>query len=89
MIRVVHPGSGSQIRILILYPSWIRIQGSKRHRITDPDPQHCFLGIFFSCRVAAEERVLVVVLGIWIPRSFQWYGQPVPPRLEFMKVQFP
>jgi hypothetical protein len=28
MIRVVHPGS--------------RIQGSKRHRIPDPDPQHCF-----------------------------------------------
>ncbi len=26
MIRVVHPGS--------------RIQGSKRHRIPDPDPQH-------------------------------------------------
>ncbi len=28
MIRVVHPGS--------------RIQGSKRHRIPDPNPQHCF-----------------------------------------------
>jgi hypothetical protein len=37
MIRVIHPGSGS--RILIFYPS--RIQGSKRHRI--PDPQHCFM----------------------------------------------
>ncbi len=32
------PGSGSRIRILIFYPS--RIQGSKRHRIPDPDPQH-------------------------------------------------
>ncbi len=37
MIRVVHPGS--LIRILIFYP--IRIQGPKRHRIPDPDPQHC------------------------------------------------
>ncbi len=36
MIRVVHPGS--RIRILTFYPS--RIQGSKRHRIPDPDPQH-------------------------------------------------
>ncbi len=36
MIRVVH--SGSQIQILTFYPS--RIQGSKRHRIPDPDPQY-------------------------------------------------
>jgi hypothetical protein len=37
MILVVHPRS--RIRILTFYPS--RIQGSKRHRIPDPDPQHC------------------------------------------------
>jgi hypothetical protein len=37
MIRVVHPGS--RIRMLTFYPS--RIQGSKRHPIPDPDPQHC------------------------------------------------
>ncbi len=36
MIRVVH--SGCRIRILIFYPS--QIQGSRRHRIPDPDPQH-------------------------------------------------
>jgi hypothetical protein len=43
MIWVFHPGSGSQIRILTLYPSLIlilcprsRIQGSKRHRSLDP-----------------------------------------------------
>ncbi len=35
MIRVFHPGSGAQIRILILYPR-SRIQGSKRHRSPDP-----------------------------------------------------
>ncbi len=34
--RVVLPGF--RIRILTFYPS--RIQGSKRHRIPDPDPQH-------------------------------------------------
>jgi hypothetical protein len=36
MIRVVHPGSGSRIRILTFYPSWS--QGSKRHRKPDPGP---------------------------------------------------
>jgi hypothetical protein len=43
MIWVFHPGSGSRIRILTFYTSWIpildlgsRIQGSNRHRITDP-----------------------------------------------------
>ncbi len=34
MIRVVHPGSRSRF----FYPYWI--QGSKRHRIPDQDPQH-------------------------------------------------
>ncbi len=38
MIRVVYPGSGYRIRIF--YPS--RIQGSKRHRIPDPDTQQWF-----------------------------------------------
>ncbi len=43
MIRVVHPGS--RIRMLTFYPS--RIQGSKRHRIPDPDPQHWFEDLRF------------------------------------------
>ncbi len=38
MIRDVH--HGSLIRIFILYP--YRIQGSKRHRFPDPDPQHWY-----------------------------------------------
>ncbi len=39
--RKYDPGSSYRIRILIftLPGSWI--QGSKRHRIPDPDPQHC------------------------------------------------
>ncbi len=36
MIRVVHPGSGS---LHFTHPG-SRIQGSKRHRIPDPDPQN-------------------------------------------------
>ncbi len=39
MIRDVHPGSGSWF---ITNPV-SRIQGSKRHRIPDPDQQHCIL----------------------------------------------
>jgi hypothetical protein len=38
----VYPGS----RILIFYPS--RIQGSKRHRMPDPDPQHWEYVYLFS-----------------------------------------
>jgi hypothetical protein len=33
------PDLEPRFRILIFYPS--RIQGSKRLRIPDPDPQHC------------------------------------------------
>jgi hypothetical protein len=34
----IHPGSGS------------RIQGVKKHRIPDPDPQHCANFLYFICR---------------------------------------
>ncbi len=37
--RKYDPGCSSRIRMLTFYPS--RIQGSKRHRIPDQDPQHC------------------------------------------------
>jgi len=39
LIRVVHPGSESWF---FTHPG-SRIQGSKRHRIPDPDPQHCYV----------------------------------------------
>jgi hypothetical protein len=42
--RKYDPGFSSRIRMLTFYPS--RIQGSKRHRISDPDPQHCCLLIY-------------------------------------------
>ncbi len=58
--RKYDPGCSSRIRILTFYPSRIPdpgvkkapdprsrcgIQGSKTHRIPDPDPQHWFLGL--------------------------------------------
>jgi hypothetical protein len=42
MIRVVHPGSGSGSRILILYHPGSRVQESKKHWIPDPNPQHWY-----------------------------------------------
>jgi hypothetical protein len=41
--RIYDPGFSSRIRILIFYAS--RIQFTKRHRIPDPDPQHCSLDV--------------------------------------------
>ncbi len=49
MIRDVHTG-------LMFYPS--QIHGSKRHRIPDPDPQHC---------IAVQFRKLIILL-----RKFPW-----------------
>ncbi len=47
------PGCSSRIWILTLYPS--RIPGSKRHRIPDPDPQHCLsLILSFLCHYVSS-----------------------------------
>jgi hypothetical protein len=40
-ILIWDPGSEIGIRKKNLF----RIQGSKRHRIPDPDPQHCYFGL--------------------------------------------
>ncbi len=40
---VVDPGVSPGSRILFLSIPWSRIQGSKRHRIPGPDPQHWYL----------------------------------------------
>ncbi len=45
--RKYDPGCSSRIRRLTFYPS--RIQGSKRQRIPDPDPQHCRFPVCFAC----------------------------------------
>jgi hypothetical protein len=46
MILVVHPGS--RIRMLTFSHPGSRIQGSKRHPIPDPDPQHCCRPVYVS-----------------------------------------
>jgi hypothetical protein len=45
---------GSEIRDLEKTYSGSRIQGSKRHRLPDPDPQHCFLG---ALKVVGNEKL--------------------------------
>ena len=39
--RIYDPGCSFRIRLLIFYPSRIPDPWVKRHRIPDPDPQHC------------------------------------------------
>jgi hypothetical protein len=41
------PGCSSRIRMLTFSHPRFRIQGSKRHPIPDPDPQHWFLRFWF------------------------------------------
>jgi hypothetical protein len=64
MIRVLIPGS--------------RIQGSKRHRIPDPDPQHCFGDLFTilterSMQDIKVERSRVIFTAIVIQEKFYRY----------------
>ncbi len=57
--RKYDPGCSSRIQILIFYPS--RILGSKRHRIPDPDPQHCFfahVAELFVCHFFTRDPIL-------------------------------
>jgi hypothetical protein len=46
MIRDVQPGSPDpDPHLLPITELGSRVLGSKRHRILDPDPQHCSLGV--------------------------------------------
>ena len=69
IIRVFHPGSGSRIWILTFYLSQIpildprsRIQGSKRHRIPDPESwiRICNIGDFGFAQAAGGS------VGYWL-----------------------
>ncbi len=53
--RKYDPGCSSRIRIMIFTHPESRIQGSKRHRILDPDPQHCFSEINEITEVTKKE----------------------------------
>ncbi len=57
MIRVVHPGS--RIWMLTSTHPGSRIQGSKRHRIPDPDPQHCMKDLILQCNMTFVKLYLL------------------------------
>ncbi len=57
--RRYDPGCSSRIRMLTFYPPGSRIQGSKRHRIPDPDPQHWVL-------LKASFFVFIFKLRLWV-----------------------
>jgi hypothetical protein len=80
MIRVVH--SGSRIRMLTFYPS--RIQGSKRHRIPDPDPQHCVLA-------ASQSACLCLFSQSLLPRAMSGERRSIfsVPRMREASWQYP
>jgi hypothetical protein len=65
MILVVHPGSGS--RILIFYTS--RIQGSKRHRIPDPDPQLWLFKVIHTFSCFSSHHFLTSAAGLLVIRG--------------------
>ncbi len=64
MIQVVHQ---IRIRILIFYPS--RIQGSKRHRIPDPNPQHWH---WRALKAPVTDTFCCCVAGSWWRRLSRW-----------------
>jgi hypothetical protein len=67
-------------RIRSIFPSRIWIQGSKRHRIPDPDPQHrCIRIRLFYYQISRKSTVLCQLMGqtyrTWSPRHksiFTW-----------------
>ncbi len=59
--RKYDPGCSSRIRILTFYPS--RIQGSKRHRI--PDPQHCLMALFQASNFLAVREIKTNLNDKW------------------------
>ncbi len=78
------PGCSSRIQILTFYPS--RIQGSKRHRIPDPDPQH-WSYVFCVFRLVAFKRWLWAVIERMSGLEKQdlvyfWTGSPALPASE-------
>ncbi len=81
MIRVYHPGSGS-----CFYPPESRIQGSKRHRI--PDPQHWRRHVVFSCWA----WYFLPIRG-WSPTVGQWgcvyFHYPAPEMLIGITLKVP
>ncbi len=61
--RKYDPSCSSRIRILTFYP--FRIQGSKGHRIPDPDPQHWHSGMYRYSVVGVVNDTVVLVCLKW------------------------
>ncbi len=66
---------GSKIRDPEKTYSGSRIQGSKRHRIPDPDPQHC-LEVEYECMKTWKWS-----MSVWIPGSRVWV-------FEYLEVEY-
>jgi hypothetical protein len=58
--RVVHPGFGFLIRILIFYPS--RTQGTKQHRIPDPE-QRLIPSTLYPCQTRRWRPLVLCEYG--------------------------
>jgi hypothetical protein len=62
MVRVVHPGVGSRIRVLIFYPSWILDQGV--NKAPDSASKEC---------VSVSSIVPYVTVAIKLMKNNFWY----------------
>ena len=51
------PGCSSRIRMLTFSHPGSRIQGSKKHPIPDPDPQHCPTHTFLALRCGQKRKI--------------------------------
>jgi hypothetical protein len=97
MIRNVHSGSGSRIRILIFFTHpGSRIQGSKRHRIPDPDSQHCIsreshLFSFSMDREGYRPRLFMTreLQPALIPQQAPLRPRPSPPSIFVVVTRTP
>jgi hypothetical protein len=55
------PSCSSRIRMLTFSHPGSRIQGSKRHPIPDPDPQHCFFLLVENMRLMLAALTLKII----------------------------
>ncbi len=70
MIQDIHPGSGSRLGIFIFTHPGSRIQGSKRHRILDPQSSPCELTTRSSTPILILIRTTMkaytVIRFVWV-----------------------
>jgi hypothetical protein len=64
-------GSGIRDPEKTYFGSRIRVQGSKRHRIPDPDPQHCLLASRISKYLAVIVTHFAFILSLHTVPMFE------------------